>query len=97
MSGEEKVIDRPEDTWLTAKDVARRYGMAIEWVYHCKDLRPYGRKMGKYLRFSLSNLRRFEESRENVSRGWTTDYLMRPNYRAVLQGKKPFTLLFDMK
>ena len=83
----------PRYVWLSAKQVARRYGMTVEWVYKCRDLRPYGTKFGKYLRFRLSDIHKFEEGRENARRGWTKEFLMRPDYRAILQDKPIFEVL----
>lgn len=52
--GEEK-----RDRFLTAKDVAERYGLPLRWVYRCRTLPR--RKVGKYLRYSEAALIEWEK------------------------------------
>ncbi len=52
--------DGREVVFLSVKDVAARYNRTRYWVYHCKALNPYRRKIGKYLMFLEDDLREFE-------------------------------------
>ncbi len=36
-----------EEIFLTAKQVAKRYGMSRTWAYHCPELQSIRRKIGK--------------------------------------------------
>lgn len=58
--------------YLSAKDVARRYRLSVAWVHHCQGLRPYKRKIGKYLRFLESDLEEFEAYRAQWPRPYVT-------------------------
>lgn len=57
-------LESTEDRYLTAKEVAKRYGLSVQWVYHCEALKPYRRYLGrKLIRFRESDLEKFEAYR----------------------------------
>lgn len=87
----------PRYVWLTVRDVSRRYGMSEQWVYRCQDLRQYAKRFGHKLMFRLSDIHRFEEGRQSVTRGYSTHLLMRPEARAILNDKPVPALKFDME
>ena len=54
MSDDEKPI------FLTAKQVAARYGVSRYWAYHDPNLSRLKYKFGKYIRWKLADLEKFE-------------------------------------
>lgn len=46
---------------LTADQVAARYGMSVQWVYHCPEMVAIRRKVGKYCFYALADLERVEK------------------------------------
>ncbi len=48
-----------DSRYLSAKEVAERYGLSVNWVYGCRTLPR--RKVGKYLRFLESDLEQWEK------------------------------------
>src|SRR5262245_432521 len=66
-----------EVRYLTAAQVAERYGLTLNWVYGCRSLPR--RKIGKYLRFRLDELEIWEERYVEHSRLFTfkTPYISR--------------------
>ncbi len=53
-----------EVKYLSAKQVAERYGLTVQWVWKCKALPR--RKVGKYLMFREDELERFELYRNHA-------------------------------
>lgn len=60
------MTDKPK--FLTALQVAERYGLTVDWVYGCKELQQYKRKVGKYVMYAESDLEKFEDYREQWPR-----------------------------
>ncbi len=59
----EKGSGQGSEVFLTAKQVADRYGMCRTWPYHSEDLKPLRRRIGKRaIRWALSDLIEFEKS-----------------------------------
>lgn len=98
--------DKPKPKYLTAQDVADRYGLTRKWVYGCRTLPR--RKVGKYLMFREDELEEFEktwqkatpshrtyqtkkETGQLASRNETNDWTTIPSK------KKEFTVLFTME
>lgn len=53
------------DKWLDAKTAAELLGVSEEWLYHHTKKLPFARKIGpKMLRFSLSGLQEWMESKK---------------------------------
>ncbi len=52
-----------EERTLSARQVADRYGLTEQWVYHCLELQHIAFKVGKYLRYRESDLVKFEKAR----------------------------------
>jgi hypothetical protein len=51
--------------WLSAQQVADRYGLTRNWVYHCKELMEIAKKFGKYLKFPLEGVLEYEQTRQH--------------------------------
>lgn len=90
--------------YLTAQQVADRYGMNIRWVYGCRSLPR--RKLGKSLRFLESDLETWEKRHTGNTRVFTfhhfeTTAVIRKHrdYPPATRGKdgEAFALLFDME
>lgn len=90
--------------YLTAQQVADRYGMSIRWVYGCRSLPR--RKLGKSLRFLESELETWEKRHTGNTRVFTFHHFeSRPvirkhrDYPPTSRGKdgEPFVLAFDME
>jgi predicted DNA-binding transcriptional regulator AlpA len=89
--------------YLTAKDVAERYGLSIRWVYSCLTLPR--RKVGRYLRFLESDLEIWEKRQAPSSRVYgfhifeSKPIIGKPRVRftkkEIEQEKKGFELQFD--
>ncbi len=80
-----------ESRYLTAVEVAERYGMTLGWVYRCKKL-PH-RKVGKYLVFREDELEKFEQYRREEPRG----FFIRHDSKASVIQKLRKALKFDMR
>jgi hypothetical protein len=48
------------ERYLTAQQVCDRYGLSLNWLYHCHRLRKYARRAGRYLRYREADLELFE-------------------------------------
>lgn len=83
--------------FLSPQDVADRYGCAVDWVYHCKALKPYKRKIGGKLRFLESDLLQFENDREGARYGLDRTYLMRRRHEYDKEHPPETILKFDIK
>jgi predicted DNA-binding transcriptional regulator AlpA len=60
-------VNKPEsaDEWVGAERAAAIMGVSPEWIYHNHKKLSFARKVGpKLLRFSLSGLREWMESRK---------------------------------
>ncbi len=75
--------------YLSAKDVAERYGRPLKWVYKCKDLPR--RKIGKYLTYREDELEKFEKRRNSASRG----FIIRRDAKVDLRQNARKRLKFD--
>jgi len=97
------MADSPAPKYLSAAQVAKRYGLTTNWVYGCRSLPR--RKVGKYLRFLESELEEWEKRQAPSSRVYgfhifeSTPVIGKPRVKGVLaEGEeevKPFELLFD--
>lgn len=86
--------------YLSAKQVAERYGVSPQWPYRCKDLQKYRRKIGQYVRFLESDLELFEKERwspESNSHKIPGEMFMRlrVKHEETIMAKKP--LVFDLE
>ncbi len=77
--------------YLTAQEVAERYGLTLAWVYRCKKLPR--RKVGKYLVFREDELESFEQYRNIQPCG----FFIRHDPQATKLQKARKALQFDMK
>lgn len=59
-----------EVRYLTAKQVAARYGQRLSWVYGCRTLPR--RKVGKYLVFREDELEEFEKRWQKATPSYRT-------------------------
>jgi predicted DNA-binding transcriptional regulator AlpA len=66
-----------EEVFLTAAQVAKRYGMSRTWAYHCPELQSIRRKIGKRtIRWALSDIEKFErQDREKAVGGKPADLM----------------------
>jgi predicted DNA-binding transcriptional regulator AlpA len=65
-----------KEVFLTAKQVAERYGMSKQWPYHCPELQAIRRKIGRSVRWKLSDIEEFErQDREKATGGKPADLL----------------------
>ncbi len=78
-----------QQKYLSAHDVAERYGRPVTWVYSCKKIPR--RKVGKYLMFLESDLSLFEDYRKEINRG----FYMEPDPKAVIKQNGRKRLRFD--
>lgn len=62
--------EKPKHKFLTAKQVADRYGQSLKWVYGCLTLPR--RKVGKYLVFREGELEEFEKSWQKATPSYRT-------------------------
>ena len=76
--------------YLSAKEVAERYGRTVGWVHRCLKLPR--RKMGKYLVFREDELEDFEQYRKGQGRG----FFIRPDSEATKLQKARKRLKFDI-
>lgn len=76
--------------YLTAEEVAERYGRSVGWVHRCKKLPR--RKIGKYLAFREDELEKFEKDRSNQGRG----FFIRQDLKATKLQKLRKSLRFDV-
>ena len=60
-SGEEKKME----VFLTAKDIAERYGVSKQWPYHSPEMMKLRIKIGKYVRWRLSDLEALEAEKSD--------------------------------
>lgn len=60
----------PDEKLYSVKEVAKRYGLSVAWVYRCEDLRCIAFKVGKYLRWRESDLLAMEEYRRFTPSGF---------------------------
>lgn len=100
MSGEEQKGIGRHEVFLSPKEVAARYGVSPQWPYRCEDLQKYKRKIGRYVRFALSDLVKFEQERWDVpsdSHKYPGEILMRHrvNYEKTVVAKRP--VIFDLE
>lgn len=58
------------EKFLTALQVAERYGRPVNWIYTCKELQECKVKIGKYIFFRESDLLALEEKRSKSPRGF---------------------------
>ncbi len=77
--------------YLTASEVAERYGRTLGWVYRCEKLPR--RKVGKYLVFREDELESFESYRNIQPCG----FFIRHDPQATRLQKARKALQFDMK
>ena len=56
-----------DPVFLNAKQVAQRYGVSRQWAYHSPDIAHLRIKLGKSVRWKLTDLETFEA--ENRERG----------------------------
>lgn len=92
---ETTVVARPR--FLTPQEVAARYDCTLDWVYHCKALTPFKRKIGGKLRFLESDLVLFEDSRDGARYGLTKQYLMRHRHKYEQEHPLKTILKFEIK
>lgn len=98
MSREEQ--QQGTDRYLSAQQIADRYGLTRQWVYQCVKLRKYARNVGKYVMWRESDLEKFESERSKTQ-GFDLEHFMR--YTAMTKAQerkarsKAFRLKFDMK
>ena len=96
-----KTVEKPR--YLSAQEVAERYGLTVSWVYGCRTLPR--RKVGKYLRFREDELEEFEKSWQKATPSYRTyrtkaELNIRESYNGVEcfeaeVGKRP--LLIDIE
>ena len=60
------------DRLLKPREVAARYGMSLQWVYHCPELKAIRRRVGKYLFYRLSDLEKLETMDRDKATGGKT-------------------------
>lgn len=54
---------------LTPEQVAARYQLDLNWLYHCRRLKKYARKAGRFLRYRESDLEAFEMECAQTAQG----------------------------
>lgn len=62
--------DKDQPVFLSARQVAERYGLTVRWVYGCRTLPR--RKAGKFLVFRLDELEEFEKSWQKATSSYRT-------------------------
>ena len=88
-----------ETKFLTADQVAARYGRPISWIYTCKELKACAVKIGKYLHFRESDLLALEEKRRFSKRGFDLEArrnVIRQKKESEIKNKRPFKLKMDI-
>lgn len=83
--------------FLTPREVADRYACGLDWVYHCKALQPYKRKIGGKLRFLESDLLKFEDDRDGARYGVDKAWLMRRRHEYEQEHQPESILKFRIK
>ena len=78
---------------LTPDQVAARYGMSVQWVYHCPEMIAIRRKVGKYCFYSLADLERVEKMDRDKPTGAKTVPLeeFKKDQLRKAEDKQPFT------
>ena len=61
-----------ERGWLTPTQVAERYGMSLQWSYHCLELQPIKRHIGKYVYYAIEDLEVLEKTDRDKATGGKT-------------------------
>lgn len=69
--------------FLSAAQVAARYGQKRKWVYGCKQLQDISIKIGKFLFYRLEDIEVFEARRTEPKHGFAL-MLMRQKHQSVL-------------
>jgi hypothetical protein len=91
MAFRRKKLEAPDGVrYLSAADVAERYGRPLQWVYKCEKLPK--RKIGKYLVYREDELEIFEEYRKGQGRG----FFIRHSAQATKLQKARKSMRFDI-
>lgn len=75
--------------FLTAKEVAARYGMSLFWVYHCPEMQEIRRKIGKrHVVWAIEDLEVLERTDRDKATGGKTLPLDRARQTAIEEAEK---------
>lgn len=88
-----------EIKFLTAVQVAARYGRPVSWIYTCKELKECAVKIGKFLHFRESDLLELENKRRHSRRGFDLEArrtVIRLKKEEETKNKRPFKLKMDI-
>lgn len=69
--------------FLSAQNVADRYGLTRKWVYGCKQLQDISIKVGRYRLYKLEDIEAFEQRRTTPASGFQL-LLMRREHQSVV-------------
>lgn len=72
MSESGKGIEGNREVFLSAKQVAARYGMTTHWVYSCPEMKAIRRTIGRTIRWALSDLQILERTDRDKATGAKT-------------------------
>ncbi len=65
-------VKRGTKDMLTPQQLADRYGLSVQWAYHCPELKAIRKKIGKYIFYPLAEVERVEKMDRDKATGAKT-------------------------